>query len=219
MLLAVLTASNESGDVEAFPKQLQIARDHLAGWGPNEDLGQGKTLLHHACSLPPCAHLDGWVRSLLECHASVAVEDSAGNRPLAMATVAGSRAVVATLLKAGAEADALNGNGEAALHLGACSGSDEALCELLEGGADLSRSVASGEHAGRSAVVIARASLRTATARLLESHDPEYQARRAAQEAARRKSQAARQSAELQARTSHLPLPSPPSLACGRARP
>ena len=150
----------------------------------DDDLGRGRTLLHHVCLQPTIpANLQlAWAVFLLGLDASVDAVDLRGDTPLTCASVGGSGPLVATLLAHGADLEAANFAGERALHVAAMFGHDEAIRTLAAHGASTGSCVTSGEHAGRTAIVIARACLHTQTAKLLETLDPEMAARLAVQQ-------------------------------------
>lgn len=96
----------------------------------------------------------------------------------ALALGGSSRRTAGTLL----QVNAANRKGETALHLAAACGADEVVSEMVADPAlDFAARASAGQHEGRTALVVARAMLRTGTARLLEQSDPVHQARREAQ--------------------------------------
>lgn len=136
-------------------------------WDINSPVDDAKmTLLHHACR-QPSEKQTAWVKALLGFGASVSIADKDGNRALAFAAISGNEAVVTSLLHSGADVNAVNLLGESALIIAAGCGRCGVIEVLIAHGADMTLKVSAGEHAGRTALVVARACIQMAAAKLI----------------------------------------------------
>ena len=125
------------------------------------------TLLHHVCNCRS-AHQTSWVSALFELGASATATDADGNAPLTFTAMSGNASSAAALLAKGAGVNHLNALGESPLLVAAACGECAVIDVLIAHGADLTTKATSGEHAGRNALVAARACMRMPAAKLIE---------------------------------------------------
>ena len=139
------------------------------GWEIDQPLedADGMTLLHHVCNRRS-AHQTDWVNALLALGANTATTDVDGNTALTFTAMSGNAPSAAALLGARAEINHVNSRGESPLLVAAACGECAVLDVLIANGADLSTKATSGEHAGRTALVAARACMRMPAAKLID---------------------------------------------------
>ena len=165
-LAALLSAATDTRLSEAAMqgnKELvrQLLKERVDVDGPQ---GDGSTALHWAAF-----HDDvDMVRLLVAAGANVKVATREGAiTPLFMACENGNAAIVSALLKAGADANAVNANGTTALMTAAASGSVDAVKVLVEAKADVN---AKESAHGQTAVMFAAALNRAEVVRYLLEH-------------------------------------------------
>lgn len=197
-LILALVDAEENDDAASFEKNVAEAINE--GFDLNSSIApNGHTLLIKVCMLRS-KNQARWASMLMNHGASATLCDDDGTAPLTFATLSGNPQTVKALLESGASVNAVNKFGESALLAAASCGERGCIDALMDHGADLSIRATSGEHAGRTALIVARACLHVEAAKLLESYDPVARARKEAQDKRRRESEAARKDAEERAR-------------------